>query len=100
MPSIELNKLQGVSAPRSLSESDRAALDARSAPRSPAAGSTAEKPGVSIEVGTAVSAAEPPVDSDRVAQIRDALRDGSYPLVPAKIADAMIAARVSFGIAQ
>ncbi|MEM7665606.1 MAG: flagellar biosynthesis anti-sigma factor FlgM [Pseudomonadota bacterium] len=98
MPSIELNKLQGVSAPRSLSESDRAALDARAASRSPAAGGAAEKPGVSIEVGAAVAAGEPPVDTDRVAEIRNALRDGSYPLVPAKIADAMIAARVGFGM--
>ncbi|MEM9500554.1 MAG: flagellar biosynthesis anti-sigma factor FlgM [Pseudomonadota bacterium] len=98
MPSIELSKLQGVSAPRSLSESDRAALDARNAPRNPAMGSSADKPGVSIEVGAAVSAGEPPVDTDRVAEIREALRDGSYPLVPTRIADAMIAARVSFGM--
>jgi negative regulator of flagellin synthesis FlgM len=34
----------------------------------------------------------PPVDAERVAQIRDAIEKGSYPLVPAKIADAMIAA--------
>ena len=34
----------------------------------------------------------PPVNSDRVAQIRSAVQDGSYPLVPAAVADAMIAA--------
>ncbi|MEM8724230.1 MAG: flagellar biosynthesis anti-sigma factor FlgM [Pseudomonadota bacterium] len=100
MPSIELSKLQGVSAPRSLSESDRAALDARAQSRAASADIAGSKPGVSIEVGTSVSAGEPPVDADRVAEIRAALQDGSYPLVPAKIADAMIAARVSFGLPQ
>lgn len=35
-----------------------------------------------------------PVDSERVQQIRQALADGSYPLSPAKIADAMIAAKL------
>lgn len=35
---------------------------------------------------------EPPVDAERVAQIRKAIENGSYPVVPAKIADAMIAA--------
>ena len=100
MPSIELSKLQGVSAPRALSESDRAALDARAQKRANSADAAVEKPGVSIEVGTSVGAGEPPVDSDRVAEIRKALKDGSYPLVPAKIADAMIAARVGFGLAK
>ncbi len=100
MPSIELSKLQGVSAPRALSESDRAAIDAREQTRTGPADRAAEKPGVSIEVGASVSAGEPPVDSDRVAEVRKALQDGSYPLVPAKIADAMIAARVSLEIAQ
>ena len=35
-----------------------------------------------------------PVDSERVAQIRKAIESGDYPLVPAKIADAMIAAEI------
>lgn len=35
---------------------------------------------------------EPPVDHDRVAQIRRAIETGRYPVVPTKIADAMIAA--------
>lgn len=34
----------------------------------------------------------PPVDSDRVAEIRNAIQDGSYPLVPTKVSDAIIAA--------
>jgi negative regulator of flagellin synthesis FlgM len=39
-------------------------------------------------------AARPPVDTDRVQQIRRALQEGRYPLVPAKIADRMIAAQM------
>ncbi len=35
-----------------------------------------------------------PVDSERVAEIRKALESGTYPLVPTKIADAMIAAEL------
>jgi negative regulator of flagellin synthesis FlgM len=54
--------------------------------------------GISIEVGSAVLAANPPVNQYRVSEIRNALRDGSYPLVPTEIADAIIAARISFGM--
>jgi len=34
----------------------------------------------------------PPVDSDRVAQIRSAIKQGNYPLLPTSVADEMIAA--------
>lgn len=47
-----------------------------------------------------VSAGAAPVDQDRVQQIRDALKEGSYPIMPAKIADAMIAARLMLSSAQ
>ncbi|MBN8502234.1 MAG: flagellar biosynthesis anti-sigma factor FlgM [Sphingomonadales bacterium] len=33
-----------------------------------------------------------PVDGDRVAEIRKAIEQGTYPIVPARVADAMIAA--------
>lgn len=105
MPSVELSKLQGITPARGLSETDRNAVSTPApSGKSEAAGSA--KPGVSIEIGgagqaaasQAVDAATPPLDNDRVAEIREALRDGSYPLVPAEIADAMIAAQLSFGI--
>ena len=41
------------------------------------------------------SSQEPPVDSERVEQIRQAIAEGRYPLVPAEIADAMIAAKLA-----
>lgn len=49
--------------------------------------------GVSVETAARLSARDIPVNAERVAQIREALRNGSYPLVPARIADAIIAAR-------
>jgi negative regulator of flagellin synthesis FlgM len=45
-----------------------------------------------VELSEAVNAGEAPVDSDRVAVIRKAVETGQYPVVPAKIADALIAA--------
>lgn len=38
-------------------------------------------------------AAKPPVDADRVQQIKKALQQGRYPIVPARIADSIIAAQ-------
>ncbi len=59
----------------------------------------AAEPGASVKIEASALAAAPPVDSDRVKAIRAALADGSYPLVPTRIADAMIAAglRLSLG---
>lgn len=39
-------------------------------------------------------AARPPVDAERVQQIKRALAEGRYPIVPAKIADRLIAAQL------
>ncbi|MEM1196899.1 MAG: flagellar biosynthesis anti-sigma factor FlgM [Pseudomonadota bacterium] len=102
MPSIEISKLQGISGARALSDSDRTQLEtsrnslARS--REASAGKASAAPGVAIEVGAAADPSSPPVDGDRVEKIRKALEDGTYPLVPTKIADAIIAARVGFGV--
>jgi negative regulator of flagellin synthesis FlgM len=97
MPSVELSKLQAIGASRALSTSDRAQIDARApaAPRSPAPAS-----GISVEVTAGADTAAPPVDAERVQQIRAALRDGSYPLVPTQIADALIAAQVSLALPE
>ncbi|MBU0668504.1 MAG: flagellar biosynthesis anti-sigma factor FlgM [Alphaproteobacteria bacterium] len=39
-----------------------------------------------------VTAGDRPVDHDRVAEIRKALQDNRYPIIPTEIADAIIAA--------
>ncbi|RYY37097.1 MAG: flagellar biosynthesis anti-sigma factor FlgM [Sphingomonadales bacterium] len=52
-----------------------------------------------IGVSTVLGSTEvtPTFDAERVAEIRKAIEDGRYPLVPAKIADALIAAKL-YGI--
>ncbi len=98
MPSVELSKLQAIGPARPLSDADRTQGDARTPVGS--APAAAAKPGIMVEVSapTDMDPAKPPVDPERVEKIRAALRDGSYPLVPTKIADALIAAQVSLAI--
>lgn len=114
MPSVELSKLQASAlqastGPRAVASDERTPLgvarsDAAPAPAPAKAGPAAPDSGVSIELGAgavrapALDTATPPVDRERVAEIRKALEEGRYPLVPTRIADAMIAARVSLGM--
>ncbi|MEG3087477.1 flagellar biosynthesis anti-sigma factor FlgM [Sphingomonas sp. PB4P5] len=41
-------------------------------------------------------AATPPIDHERVAQIRQAIAEGSFPITPAQIADRLIAAKLEW----
>ena len=41
-------------------------------------------------------AAAPPVDTDRVAQIRQAIADGKFPLSPSTVADRLIALKLEW----
>ncbi|MEO0464076.1 MAG: flagellar biosynthesis anti-sigma factor FlgM [Pseudomonadota bacterium] len=97
MPYFELSKLQATSAARPLSQSDRTQTEVKTG-RANITSPNAANTGVSLEVGSGIDASTPPVNQNRVQEIREALRDGSYPLVPTKIVDAIIAARVSFEI--
>lgn len=45
-----------------------------------------------VETSDAVKAGAAPVDQERVQTIRHAIETGTYPVLPTKIADAMIAA--------
>lgn len=60
---------------------------ASSAPAPAAANAAAQ-----VETSDAVKAGAAPVDQERVETIRHAIETGKYPIIPAKIADAMIAA--------
>ncbi|KEO88699.1 hypothetical protein EH31_14750 [Erythrobacter longus] len=103
MSSFELNRLQTISGVSPASAADRAKARPSSDAGVPSAGRSAagssNGAGVAVEI-TAPAQNGPPVDTDRVAEIRSALREGTYPLVPAKIADAMIAAQYKFEIQQ
>lgn len=61
-----------------------------SAPRK-AADQTAETQGMT-SVAALAAGEQAPVDADRVAQVRKAIEDGTYPLIPHEIADGIIAA--------
>jgi len=101
MPSFDLSKLQAVTGPKPVSGTDRNALQsAVVSGGKPANASPVADNGVALEVGKSMEAAQPPVDTDRIAAIRDALRNDSYPLVPTKIADAMIAAQYNFEVKE
>jgi negative regulator of flagellin synthesis FlgM len=48
----------------------------------------------------AIDPGEAPVDTDRVTQIRKALEQGTYPILPTKVADAIIAAGLLLKVAK
>lgn len=91
MSLYDVSRLTGSTPLRAVGSRDSAA-QTTAAPRE--AGVAPAELGVTVETGSRVVAGSIPVDGDRVAAIRDALRDGSYPIVPAKITDALIAARL------
>lgn len=45
-----------------------------------------------VVTSDALDPGSPPIDTERVEMIRKAVESGTYPVVPAKVADAMIAA--------
>lgn len=88
MPPIEIGPA-GPAAPRAVGAvGDRAARGpvANNTARAHASDKSAVVRSIAIEPG------EAPVDTDRVATIRKAIEQGSYPVIPTRVADAMIAA--------
>jgi negative regulator of flagellin synthesis FlgM len=55
----------------------------------PAKAETAE---ATVVLGDTLAAGDVPVNADRVTQIRKALEQGTYPILPTSVADAIIAA--------
>ncbi|GHC91393.1 flagellar biosynthesis anti-sigma factor FlgM [Novosphingobium pokkalii] len=66
----------------------------------PPAASSTSAAAATVATSDATRAGEVPVSADRVAQIRKAIEDGHYPVIPARIADAMIAAGMLLRTAQ
>ncbi len=72
-----------------------ASLDARLLQRSAGqrpANAPAGQDAAVVVASEALDAGPVPVDNERVVQIRKAVESGTYPLLPAKVADAIIAA--------
>ena len=49
-------------------------------------------PAAAVQTSPALDPGKPPIDENRVSVIRNAIQKGTYPLLPTKVADAMIAA--------
>ena len=86
MKSIDISGPSGVSARVSPSATPLRGSD--QAPRPPASEVDADRPVLSV----ATAGASPPVDAERVAEIRRAIEQDRYPVIPFRVADAMIAA--------
>lgn len=97
MPPIEIGAARPVGPVQV--NSTRTAKTATGAPIATADGAAATIAGnaasAQIERSSALDAGqEAPVDFERVKVIRQAIEKGSYPVIPTKIADAMIAAQM------
>ncbi len=84
MPPIELGPARPVSA-----VDVRLARTAGGTREASAKPETASAPVVRSE---ALDPGKPPVDAERVEIVRKAVENGTYPVIPAKVADAIIAA--------
>lgn len=89
MPSIEFGP-KGLQPARAVGAVDVRATrpDARTTTK----GSTPASDGPAIQRSDAFEAGAVPVDADRVSEIRRAIDKGNYPVIPMRVADAMIAA--------
>ena len=73
----------------------RAAVDvrlARTAGGTKDAPARAESTAAPVVRSDALDPGKPPVDAERVEIVRKAVENGTYPVIPAKVADAIIAA--------
>jgi negative regulator of flagellin synthesis FlgM len=87
MSSTPINSIRPIAGAR-----EQATLRAGAAPSGKSAPKAAEhQPAVAEPFDLNVEA---PIDAGRVATIRNAIEDGTYSVVPAKIADAMIASGI------
>ena len=97
MSFFDISKVHSSAALHAMRDSDRPAPPKQSVSQQ---SDRAPEAGVAVETNGTLETAKPPVDAERVAEIRAALRDGSYPIVPAKIADAMIAAKLMLSTSE
>lgn len=92
MPSFEIGPTRPVGAVQVKTLNTETGLQSVKADDQPATSGSVASSTPQVETSEAVKAGTAPVNSERVAEIRKAIESGRYPLIPAKIADAMIAA--------
>lgn len=84
MPPIDLNPIRAIRA-----------VDPRQPRAEPAFGQATKAAAPAqpqVELDPALAAGEPPIDQQRVSEIRKAIEQGRYPVTPMRVADALIAA--------
>jgi len=84
-------ELQGTNAIRARLAAQGAVPVARADRLRPTTGDTGQSAAVELSA-VGLAGAEPPIDQERVAQIRKAVEQGTYPLLPCRVADELIAA--------
>jgi len=75
-------------------EAQITAANSTPTPTTTAASPAHSNAAASMVSATALDAGHVPVDGERVSQIKKAIQTGSYPILPTKISDAMIAAGI------
>jgi len=92
---IELSGIRAING----AESRQAPAETAPPPPVPAGRSHSNQAATEVST-TALSAGEVPIDGERVTQIRKAITSGTYPLMPTKISDAMIAAGIMLQVSK
>lgn len=93
MPPIEFDGARAVQPVRKLAPASARPGSAGVHGESAISGKQASRQPETVQLdAVAFEAGQPTMDIERVAQIRKAVESGSYPLLPARVADAMIAA--------
>src|SRR4051812_15817828 len=101
MPPIETRLTNPIGRIEAVSLNGRAVRLASGSADQPGKADSADAPGASgVVLGDTLNAGPAPVDSDRVSQIRKALEDGTYPILPMTVADAIIAGGLILRIAK
>lgn len=89
--SFDIQPIRGIAAIRPTHAEQRDDADRAHQRQKPETGDMAS---ISAEARASYAAGNPAVDAERVAEIRRALKSGDYPVIPTRIADAMIAAKL------
>ena len=86
MPPIEIGPARPVGAVRTNAAKPATPVVSAAAP------AASSMPAAAVQTSPALDPGKPPIDENRVSVIRNAIQKGTYPLLPTKVADAMIAA--------
>lgn len=96
MSTNDLSRIQNIGGPRALGRETSLSTD-KAVARPQIFSEAKTEAAVKVETDPALKNGAAPIDYERVAQIRAAVSNGTYPLIPTKLADAIIAAPMLLG---